>query len=77
MKSKQSTDIVAAAPRVATRHWRQRSRIIEATFRSRAAVEFNGEYAWSAQGGVIHWTHRDPGRGHVDGWIKHNGHRYQ
>jgi hypothetical protein len=41
------------------------------------SVEFNGEYEWSAQGGVIHWTHRDPQRNHVDGWIKHSGRTYQ
>jgi hypothetical protein len=40
-------------------------------------VEFNGEYEWNAQGGVIHWTHRDPQRSHADGWIKHDGRTYQ
>ena len=40
-------------------------------------VEFNGEYEWNAQGGVIHWTHRDPQGSHVAGWIKHNGLTYQ
>jgi hypothetical protein len=40
-------------------------------------VEFNGEYEWTAQGGVIHWTHRDPRGSHVDGWIKHSGKTYQ
>jgi hypothetical protein len=39
-------------------------------------IEFYGEYEWNAKGGVIHWTHRDPRRGHVDGWIKHNGQMY-
>jgi hypothetical protein len=32
-----------------------------------------GEYEWNSQGGVIHWTHRDPNRRHVDGWIDRNG----
>lgn len=41
------------------------------------SVEFYGEYEWNAQGGVIHWTHRDPGHSHVDGWIKHKGRTYQ
>jgi hypothetical protein len=40
-------------------------------------VEFNGEYEWNERGGVIHWTHRDPQRRHVDGWIRHNGRTYQ
>ncbi len=30
-------------------------------------VAFNGEYEWSATGGVVHWTHRDPE------WPAHGG----
>jgi Protein of unknown function (DUF3465) len=40
-------------------------------------VAFNGEYEWNDKGGVIHWTHRDPDGRHVDGWLEHNGRRYQ
>ena len=40
-------------------------------------VAFNGVYEWNAQGGVIHWTHRDPQGVHVAGWIKHGGSTYQ
>ncbi|HEV2883030.1 MAG TPA: DUF3465 domain-containing protein [Pyrinomonadaceae bacterium] len=40
-------------------------------------VSFSGEYEWNAQGGVVHWTHRDPGKRHPAGWIKHNGELYQ
>ena len=40
-------------------------------------VEFYGEYEWNERGGVVHWTHSDPQRSHVDGWIKHNGQTYQ
>jgi hypothetical protein len=40
-------------------------------------VSFKGEYAWNAQGGLIHWTHHDPTGSHVAGWIKHNGRTYQ
>ena len=41
------------------------------------AVEFNGEYEWNSQGGVVHWTHHDPRGAHVAGWLKHNGRTYQ
>ncbi len=40
-------------------------------------VSFFGEYVWNEQGGLIHWTHHDPARSHVGGWIKHNGETYQ
>ena len=40
-------------------------------------LEFFGEYEWNNKGGVIHWTRRDPGGRHVDGWLKHQGKLYQ
>lgn len=40
-------------------------------------VELYGEYEWNRQGGVIHWTHRDPRGSHAHGWIKHQGRRYE
>lgn len=40
-------------------------------------VEFFGEYEWNDRGGVIHWTHHDPGGRHVDGWLRHRGVTYQ
>ncbi|MBB4835490.1 DUF3465 domain-containing protein [Acinetobacter schindleri] len=40
-------------------------------------VEFFGEYEYSEKGGVIHWTHHDPSRKHIDGWLKHQRRTYQ
>lgn len=40
-------------------------------------VEFYGEYEFSQQGGVIHWTHRDPQNRHISGWLKHQGKTYE
>ncbi|HNX53909.1 MAG TPA: DUF3465 domain-containing protein [Pontiellaceae bacterium] len=40
-------------------------------------VAFSGEYEWNSQGGVIHWTHRDPEGKHAAGWLKHKGQVYQ
>ena len=40
-------------------------------------IDFYGEYEWNSKGGVIHWTHHDPGGNHIDGWLKHNGDTYQ
>jgi molybdopterin converting factor small subunit len=40
-------------------------------------VSFFGEYEWNNQGGVLHWTHHDPGGRHVGGWLRHRGRTYQ
>ena len=40
-------------------------------------VHIRGEYQWNAQGGLVSWTHRDPGIGLKHGWIDFKGRRYQ
>jgi hypothetical protein len=40
-------------------------------------VGFFGEYEWNDKGGTIHWTHRDPNRHHIAGWLKHEGRIFQ
>lgn len=40
-------------------------------------IEFEGEYVWNAQGGVVHWTHHDPSGHHQTGFLKYNGRLYQ
>ena len=39
-------------------------------------LRFFGEYEWNDQGGVVHWTHRDPDSVHVAGWLEYEGKRY-
>lgn len=40
------------------------------------SIELRGEYEWNERGGVIHWTHRDPGGRHAPGWIRSHGRQY-
>lgn len=40
-------------------------------------VEIKGQFEWNDRGGVLHWTHHDPGGWHEDGWIRHEGSIYQ
>ena len=40
-------------------------------------LQFYGEFDWNEKGGVVHWTHHDPGARYVAGWIRYKGRRYQ
>lgn len=40
------------------------------------SVAIYGQYEWNERGGVIHWTHKDPGGTHEEGWIKYQGKTY-
>jgi hypothetical protein len=39
-------------------------------------LTFYGEYEWNDEGGVVHWTHKDPDGSHVAGWLEYEGKRY-
>jgi hypothetical protein len=41
------------------------------------SVRVKGEYEWNLQGGVIHWTHKDPQGRRDGGWIEHQSRRYE
>jgi len=40
-------------------------------------VAFKGIYEWNNQGGVVHWTHRDPSGNHAAGWLWRDGNIWQ
>lgn len=40
-------------------------------------IEYRGEYIWNAQGGLVHWTHRDPSGHHEAGWLRREGTTFQ
>jgi len=40
-------------------------------------VAFSGVYEWNSRGGVIHWTHDDPGGFHPAGWLRHGERTYR
>jgi hypothetical protein len=44
--------------------------------RASDVIRFRGEFDWSDDGGLIHWTHDDPKGERGDGWIEFGGSRY-
>jgi len=40
-------------------------------------IAFLGEYEWNEKGGIVHWTHHDPRKKHVAGWLRHKGRMYR
>lgn len=36
-------------------------------------IDFTGMYEWNDKGGLIHWTHHDPGRRRSGGWLRREG----
>jgi hypothetical protein len=41
------------------------------------SIKFYGEYEWNSEGGVIHWTHKDPNGTHLNGWLEYEGLIYE
>jgi len=40
-------------------------------------INFYGQYEWNSQGGLVHWTHHDPAKNHINGWLKYKNKIYQ
>jgi hypothetical protein len=42
-----------------------------------STIYVHGDYIWNSQGGLIHWTHRDPNGIHENGWIVFGHTKYE
>lgn len=40
-------------------------------------IRFRGIYEWNDEGGSLHWTHRDPFRNEVAGYLDFRGKKYE
>jgi len=40
-------------------------------------VKFCGDFEPNKKGGVVHWTHHDPNKKHIGGWLEHNKRKYE
>lgn len=40
-------------------------------------ITFKGDFEANELGGAVHWTHHDPQQRHPDGYLEHNGKRYE
>lgn len=47
------------------------------TIKKDEKISFWGVYEWNTKGGIVHWTHHDPQKRHIDGWLKYHGKIYQ
>ena len=45
--------------------------------RREGEIRIRGQFEWNEKGGVLHWTHHDPGGRRPGGWIDWDGKRYK